>query len=161
MKITTINISTLNVPAPPPRNTYYPHNSYVVARIHTDEGIAGLGYTMMVGGNGASAVRAYLQDNLVPLLIGEDPLQIGKLWQKMYDADRGIRTSHPSCRSMCWPRFPTRSCSNGRSVARPSGVKSRCSTRAACASRAGRGTEWSSARRRSRSFSCAKGAGLI
>jgi L-alanine-DL-glutamate epimerase-like enolase superfamily enzyme len=91
MKIRAIDLSTLNVAAPPPRNTYYPHNSYVVARIHTDEGLEGLGYTMMVGGNGASAVRAYLQDNLVPLLLGEDPLQIGRLWHKMYDADRGIR----------------------------------------------------------------------
>jgi L-alanine-DL-glutamate epimerase-like enolase superfamily enzyme len=91
MKIKAVKLSTLNVAAPPPRNTYYPHNSYIVARIETDEGIEGLGYTMMVGGNGASSVRAYLQDNLVPGLIGEDPLQIGKLWHKMYDADRGIR----------------------------------------------------------------------
>ncbi len=30
--------------------------------------------------------RAYLEDNLIPWLIGEDPLQIGKLWQKMYGA---------------------------------------------------------------------------
>jgi len=91
MKITAIQLSTLNVPAPPPRNTYYPHNTYVIARIRTDEGIEGLGYTMLVGGDGASSVRAYLQDNLVPRLIGEDPLQISKLWQKMYDSDRGIR----------------------------------------------------------------------
>jgi L-alanine-DL-glutamate epimerase-like enolase superfamily enzyme len=91
MKIESIGLSTLNVDAPPPRNTYYPHNSYVVARIQTDEGLEGLGYTMLVGGNGASAVRAYLQDNLVPQLVGEDPRMIGALWQKMYDGDRGIR----------------------------------------------------------------------
>jgi L-alanine-DL-glutamate epimerase-like enolase superfamily enzyme len=91
MKITGIQVSTLNVPAPPPRNTYYPHNAYVVARIHTDEGIEGLGYTMLVGADGASSVRAYLHDNLVPRLIGENPLDITRLWRKMYDADRGIR----------------------------------------------------------------------
>ena len=91
MKIKAIKASTLNVPSPPPRNTYYPHNTYVVARIQTDEGIEGLGYTLLVGGNGASSVRAYLEDNIIPTLIGEDPLQIGKLWHKMYDADRGIR----------------------------------------------------------------------
>ena len=91
MKIRAVDVSILNVPAPPPRNTYYPHNTYVVARIRTDEGIDGLGYTMLVGGDGASSVRAYLQDNLVARLVGENPLQIGKLWQKMYDADRGIR----------------------------------------------------------------------
>lgn len=91
MKIRAIRTSTLNVAAPPPRSTYYPHNSYVVARIQTDEGIEGLGYTILVGGDGASTVRAYLDDNIVPRLIGEDPLQIGRLWQKMYDADRGLR----------------------------------------------------------------------
>src|SRR3954470_17677479 len=91
MKIRAIDISQLDVATPPPRNTYYPNNSYVVVRVKTDEGIEGLGYTMLVGGNGASSVRAYLQDNVVPLLIGEDPLQIGKLWHKLYDADRGIR----------------------------------------------------------------------
>jgi L-alanine-DL-glutamate epimerase-like enolase superfamily enzyme len=91
MKIRAIKTSTLNVSAPPPRNSYYPHNTYVVARIQTDEGIEGLGYTMLVGGDGASSVRAYLEDNLVPRLIGEDPLQIGKLWHKLYDADRGLR----------------------------------------------------------------------
>ena len=91
MKITAIKTFQLNVKAPPPRDKYYPFNSYVGVRIQTDEGIEGLGYTILVGGNGASTVRAYLQDNLIPLLIGEDPLMIGKLWQKMYDADRGIR----------------------------------------------------------------------
>jgi len=91
MKIRTIDVFTLDVATPPPRNTYYPHNTYVCARIHSDEGPSGLGYTMLVGGDGASSVRAYLQDNLVPHLVGEDPVQIGKLWHKMYDADRGIR----------------------------------------------------------------------
>src|SRR5581483_4816916 len=91
MKIRSVDLSTLHVPTPPPRNTYYPHNAYVVVRVKTDEGIEGLGYTMLVGGNGASAVRAYLQDSVVPLLLGENALDIGKLWQKMYDADRGIR----------------------------------------------------------------------
>src|SRR6476620_7175897 len=91
MKIRAVDVSTLNVAAPPPRNTYYPHNTYVVLRVKTDEGIEGLGYTMLVGGNGASSVRAYLQDSVVPQLIGKDPLQIGNLWNGMYDADRGIR----------------------------------------------------------------------
>ena len=66
MKITAVRTSILQVPNPPPRSTFYPFNRYVVARIQTDEGIAGLGYTMLVNGDGASAVRAYLVDNLIP-----------------------------------------------------------------------------------------------
>ena len=91
MKITAVKTSTLDVPNPPPHSSFYAYHSYVVARIQTDEGIEGLGYTMLVGGAGAAAVRAYLEGSLIPLLIGEDPLLIGKIWEKMYDTDRGLR----------------------------------------------------------------------
>ena len=91
MKITAIKTSMLRVPNAPPVSTYYKENRYVVARIQTDEGIEGLGYTMLVGGMGAESVRAYLENSLVPALIGENPLLVNKLWEKMYDTDRGIR----------------------------------------------------------------------
>ena len=91
MKITAVKISMLRVPNNPPVSTYYRENRYVVARIQTDEGLEGLGYTMLVGGAGAESVREYLEKSLVPQLIGENPLHVGRLWQKMYDTDRGIR----------------------------------------------------------------------
>lgn len=91
MKITAIKTSLLKVPNEAPVSTYYPHVTYVVARIQTDQGIEGLGYTMLMGGFGAEAVHAYLEHNLVPLMIGENPLQVGRLWNKMYDNDRGLR----------------------------------------------------------------------
>lgn len=72
-------------------STFYATCVYVIARIETDDGIEGLGYTMLMGGAGADSVRAYLETSLVPLMIGEDPLAIGRLWQKMYENDRGIR----------------------------------------------------------------------
>ena len=91
MKITAIKTSMLKVPNEAPVSTYYPSVTYVAARIQTDAGIEGLGYTMLMGGMGAEAVHAYLQHNLVPRLIGEDPLHVGKLWNRMYDNDRGLR----------------------------------------------------------------------
>lgn len=91
MKITAIKTSTLSVPNDPPVSSYYPNVGYVVTRIETDAGIEGLGYTMLMGGKGAESVRAYIEHNLIPLLIGENPLQVGKLWQTMYDSDRGLR----------------------------------------------------------------------
>ncbi len=39
MKITTVTTSTLNVPNGPPVSDYYPANSYIVARIETDQGL--------------------------------------------------------------------------------------------------------------------------
>jgi len=91
MKITNIDVSTMDVPNGPPVNAFYAGSSYVIARIQTDEGIEGLGYTMLMGGMGASSVRAYLEDNIVPLVIGRDPLQIGAIWADMYENDRGLR----------------------------------------------------------------------
>ena len=38
------------MPNAPPVSTYYAENRYVVARIQTDEGLEGFGYTMLVGG---------------------------------------------------------------------------------------------------------------
>ncbi|MBS27908.1 MAG: hypothetical protein CL566_03150 [Alphaproteobacteria bacterium] len=91
MKITGVTTSTLTVPNGPPVNTYYTANTYVVARIETDEGIEGLGFTMLVGGMGAGSVRAYLEESIIPLVVGADPLQIGVIWQSMYENDRGLR----------------------------------------------------------------------
>lgn len=91
MKITNIEASTLNVPNSAPVSEYYPANTYVVARIETDEGLQGLGYTMLIGGFGARSVRAYLEESLIPLMIGQDPRDVGRLWDRMYENDRGIR----------------------------------------------------------------------
>ena len=44
----------------------------VWVRLHTDEGITGLGETFM----GAAAVEAYLHETVAPKLIGRDPMQI-------------------------------------------------------------------------------------
>lgn len=91
MRITAVRTSLLRVPNAPPMSGTYATSAYVVARIQTDEGLEGLGYAMLMGGAGAESVRAYLETSLVPLLEGENPLEIGRLWQKMYENDRGIR----------------------------------------------------------------------
>jgi len=91
MKITAIKTSVLEVPNSPPVSAYYAANTYIVARIQTDEGIEGLGYTMLIGGGGSKAVLAYLEESLIPLLIGDDPILISRIWEKMYENDRGIR----------------------------------------------------------------------
>ena len=63
----------------------------VAAFIDTDEGVRGFGYTLAFGGGGAEAIQVYLETRLKPLLMGEDPRMVGKLWEKMFRGDRGIR----------------------------------------------------------------------
>src|SRR5437879_3070201 len=91
MKITAIETCLLTVPTPKPMSLEFANHKLVVADIATDEGLRGLGYSLVFGGGGAEAVLAYLDARLKPLLINEDPLHVERLWEKMYRGDRGVR----------------------------------------------------------------------
>src|SRR6267142_1798161 len=91
MKITSIDTYVLTIPTPKPMALNYAAQKLVVAEISTDEGVTGLGYSLVFGGGGAEAVHAYLQTRLAPALIGEDPLFVERLWERMFRADMGIK----------------------------------------------------------------------
>src|SRR5437016_10410808 len=90
MKITAIDTFTLRIPTAKPIALDLPEHRLVVTRVRTDAGLEGLGYSLVFGGAGSEAVEAYAR-RLAVLLVGEDPTQVGRLWDKMYRADRGIR----------------------------------------------------------------------
>jgi galactonate dehydratase len=75
MKITSLEI----IKVPP---------SWVWLRIHTDEGITGLGEPYLE--NHADSVIAEVH-RLEPALLGQDPTRIEALWQAMYDAGLGYK----------------------------------------------------------------------
>jgi D-arabinonate dehydratase len=91
MKITRVETVVLRVPMVKPIALDFPIHSLVAARVHTDDGLSGLGYTLAFGGGGVESIKAYLETRLAPLLMGENPLFVERLWQKMYRADRGIK----------------------------------------------------------------------
>ena len=91
MKITAIDSLLLRVPTPYPISLEFPEHKLVTATIRTDAGLAGFGYSLVFGGGGAEAVRSYLETRLKPLLLGEDPLFVERLWERLYRADCGIR----------------------------------------------------------------------
>jgi L-alanine-DL-glutamate epimerase-like enolase superfamily enzyme len=91
MKITGVESFVLTVPTPKPMALEFPVHGLVVALVRTDEGLDGLGYSLAFGGGGAEAILVYLQTRLAPLLVGEDPLFVGRLWERMFRLDRGIR----------------------------------------------------------------------
>src|SRR5262249_18922084 len=91
MKVTSIETAVLHGPCPRPMSLEFTDHRMVAAFIDTDEGVRGFGYTLAFGGGGAEAIQVYLETRLKPLLIGEDPRMVGKLWEKMFRADRGIR----------------------------------------------------------------------
>src|SRR5258708_12460896 len=91
MKIVAIDSCVLTVPTPRPMALNYAQQKLVVAEIATDEGAKGLGYSLVFGGGGAEAVHAYLETRLAPALIGEDPLFVERLWEKMFRTDMGMK----------------------------------------------------------------------
>ncbi|MBI3824934.1 MAG: mandelate racemase/muconate lactonizing enzyme family protein [Candidatus Rokubacteria bacterium] len=91
MKVTRIESAVLAVPMVKPVALSFAEHRLVVATLHTDDGPTGLGYSLCFGGGGAEAVQVYLETRLKPLLLGEDPLFVERLWEKMYRADRGIK----------------------------------------------------------------------
>ena len=58
MKITAIDTFTLRIPTVKPIALDFPEHRLVVARIHTDGGHDGLGYSLVFGGAGSEAVEA-------------------------------------------------------------------------------------------------------
>src|SRR3989442_7418595 len=91
MKITGVESFVLRIPTPKPISLEFPEHRLVVASIQTDEGLSGLGYSLAFGGGGAEAIQVYLETRLTPLLLGEDPLFVERLWERMFRFDRGLK----------------------------------------------------------------------
>jgi mannonate dehydratase len=59
-----------------------PSRNFVTLKVYTDQGIYGLGDATLNGRE--LAVVSYLQDHLIPCLIGRDPFQTEDIWQYFY-----------------------------------------------------------------------------
>ncbi len=59
-----------------------PGRNFVTLKVITDEGVYGLGDATVNGRE--MAVAAYLEEHVVPCLIGRDPHQIEDIWQYLY-----------------------------------------------------------------------------
>lgn len=59
-----------------------PGRNFVTLKLTTDEGLTGLGDATLNGRE--LAVVSYLQDHVVPLLMGLDPHRVEDTWQSLY-----------------------------------------------------------------------------
>lgn len=59
-----------------------PDRNFVTLRVETDAGLYGLGDATLNGRE--LAVAAYLEEHVIPCLIGRDPAQIEDIWQYLY-----------------------------------------------------------------------------
>src|ERR1044072_9241183 len=66
-----------------------PGRNFVTLKIETDQGVHGIGDATLCGRE--LSVASYLQDHVVPCLIGRDPRRIEDTWQFLYRGAAGRR----------------------------------------------------------------------
>ncbi|MFC1966739.1 mandelate racemase/muconate lactonizing enzyme family protein [Chloroflexota bacterium] len=87
MKITDVKAYAIHMPfikgdLPTSLRTF---RTPVIVKVSTDEGITGVGEAFGYFNSALATVRA-VEDMLSPILVGEDPMEIQKLWDQMYRA---------------------------------------------------------------------------
>ncbi len=83
MRITGVEVVQLRKPMRKPlvvSRGIFGARTAILVLVHTDEGITGLGESV----GDPSGVVPIIRDQLTPLLIGESPFDIERLWEKMY-----------------------------------------------------------------------------
>jgi len=80
MKITKIEIFDCEVNRRDPSLLKF---NPVLLRLHTDEGISGIGEVGLAYGAGAKAAVGILRD-YAPLLLGKDPMRIESIWEELF-----------------------------------------------------------------------------
>lgn len=88
MKI--VAVDTVLVSYPPPQaltssSATIEKIDCALVTVNTDEGIDGFGYVYILGGNPITPMKAVL-DYLATVVVGMDPLEIGKVWEAMWNA---------------------------------------------------------------------------
>lgn len=97
MKITAVKAAIVNIQRRRPLATFYgvsPATHTVVVQVMTDEGIRGIGQTVAPApwhNQTAESIKISIEKYLQPALLGEDPLNIERLFQRMIQSLRGAR----------------------------------------------------------------------
>src|SRR5258708_5755780 len=83
MIVTGVRVITCDVPLPRPivmGDLRFESREYVVVAVETDAGVTGIGFGMTRN----SPVGAIVGRSVAPLLLGEDPLMVEALWERIY-----------------------------------------------------------------------------
>ncbi|MBI4303055.1 MAG: mandelate racemase/muconate lactonizing enzyme family protein [Chloroflexi bacterium] len=86
MKITKVQATCHSIPVKLPLDKVI-KEAAVVVRVETDEGITGTGITM---GRMRFSTREYINRELAPFLVGKNPLDTEKIWNKDAYAELGL-----------------------------------------------------------------------
>lgn len=84
--VTRVEARTIRVPLPTATSLStrrVTHRDYVISRVHTDDGMCGIGFCYG-GSDAGSIVASVVRELLAPLLVGEDATRVEWLWDRMY-----------------------------------------------------------------------------
>ena len=82
MKITKVEIFDCDVNMVDPNQNKLPFNP-ILLRLHTDEGITGVGEAGLAYGKSSKAAVGQLRD-FAPLILGRDPMQVESIWEDLF-----------------------------------------------------------------------------
>jgi L-alanine-DL-glutamate epimerase-like enolase superfamily enzyme len=91
MKITNIEIIPAFIPwkkTPPVSSRAQGKRACSVVKVSTDEGITGYSEAAITG-YPETAIRAFMEEWIEPLLLGENPMNVERLWDKVYRQSLG------------------------------------------------------------------------
>jgi D-arabinonate dehydratase len=86
MEITEVEAFPISIPLEEPvafATRVVEERDHAIVRVHTDEGVSGVGYSLGYGGAGLVADAA--ADVLADVVVGEDPRDTERLWREMFD----------------------------------------------------------------------------
>lgn len=108
MKITTVKSTIVNIERSRDLATAYGVSSStntVVVQMRADEGITGIGQTVSPGawgGDTVETIKHHIDDLLAPALLGEDPFNIERLHQRMFQAHRSAVNARAALDFALW-----------------------------------------------------------
>lgn len=90
MKIVDVKVQCYSYPMPPMHGRRFGSTQEAtIVRIQTDDGLEGFGSARAQGGTSGRVIAEAVLATAKPRLVGEDPFQREKLWQKLWALDRG------------------------------------------------------------------------
>ena len=90
MKIVDVKVQCYSYPMPPMHaGRFGSVQEATIVRIRTDDGLEGYGTARAQGGSSGRVIADAVLASARPRLLGEDPFQREKLWQKLWALDRG------------------------------------------------------------------------
>jgi L-alanine-DL-glutamate epimerase-like enolase superfamily enzyme len=89
MRVRSVEAITVDVPLEKPiilGPVRYDTREYLLVRVKSDDGIDGIGFGMTRN----APLAAIVERNIAPLLVGQDPRDTERNWQRLYDANQII-----------------------------------------------------------------------